>query len=81
MNKYLSQLQENILKSFNKHNSKLNIDVIKNFINWKFSFNKIYPMDLTIEGENELIDLSERMQARFPTLFPEFYNKDLFKVN
>jgi len=37
-------------------------------------------MKLAVEGENEMIDLGERYQARFPYLMPETFNNQTYKV-
>lgn len=35
---------------------------------------------LTHEGEDELMELAERFQKRFPELLPETYSNSSFKV-
>lgn len=76
----LSDVQEKIIKKFEKNHSELSSDFIRRLSKWKFSVKKDQAQHLTEEGENELIDLAERMQSRFPTLFVDNYKKELFKV-
>jgi hypothetical protein len=80
MKNNLPQLQKKIVKNLKKNNPKLFHDLIDNFNKWKLSFNDSDAMYLSDEGMNELIDLAERMQTRFPKLFVDDYSKDLYKV-
>lgn len=76
----LSEIQERIIKKFEKNHSMLSSDFIRKLSKWKVGVNKDQAVHLTEEGENELIDLAERMQTRFPSLFLENYSKEFFKV-
>lgn len=76
----LPELQKKIIENFN-NSHKLPADFLERITAWKLSFNDSHTMVLTEEGENELTDLAERMQARFPETFPEEYHKELYKVN
>ena len=80
MSDTLPQIKKKIVEIFNSGKSNLSSDLVKRINDWNLSFNTSRPADLAEEGENELIDLGERIQNRFPKLFPEDYNRDLFKV-
>lgn len=60
--------------------TNLTHDTIIKLSNWKLGFTKNDMMNLAKEGENEMIDLGERYQSRFPTIMPEIYNKRSYKV-
>lgn len=58
----------------------LSHDTIIKLNKWKLKFTKDDMMNLAKEGENEMIDLGERYQSRFPTIMPETYHKKSYKV-
>lgn len=80
MKKTLAEVQEKIIKNFEKSKSEFSPEVINRLSGWEFKVEKKQAVELTEEGENELIDLAERMQSRFPGLFVENYKRELFKV-
>lgn len=76
----LPRLQHIILKNYKNHATNLSADVATLFKQWKLQFAQRNMMKLTPEGENEMIDLGERYQARFPSLMPEIYSNETYKV-
>lgn len=76
----LPQLQRIILENYENNITSLSSDDAALFKKWKPSFTQRNMMKLTTEGENEMIDLGERYQARFPSLMPEAYNNRTYKV-
>ena len=80
MVKNLPELQKKIIENFKSKNSQLSADSIEDFTKWKLYFDSTYAMNLAEEGEYELTDLAERMQARFPTIFPDNFDGELYKV-
>lgn len=76
----LPQLQHIILKNYENNMTSLSVDDAALFKKWKLSFTQRDMMKLATEGENEMIDLGERYQARFPSLMPETYNNQTYKV-
>lgn len=76
----LPRLQHIILKNYKNRATNLSADVATLFKQWKLQFAQRNMMKLTPEGENEMIDLGERYQARFPSLMPEIYSNETYKV-
>lgn len=76
----LPQLQHIILKNYETNTTSLSADDAALFKKWKLSLTQRDMMKLATEGENEMIDLGERYQARFPSLMPETYNNQSYKV-
>lgn len=76
----LPQLQHIILENYENNITSLSSDDAALFKKWKLSLTQRNMMKLTAEGENEMIDLGERYQARFPSLMPETYNNQTYKV-
>lgn len=76
----LPQLQRIILENYENNITSLSSVDAALFKEWKPSFTQRNMMKLTTEGENEMIDLGERYQARFPSLMPEAYNNRTYKV-
>lgn len=76
----LPKLQHIILTNYEEGRTKLSADDIVLFKKWKPVFSSSDTMKLTAEGENEMIDLGERYQARFPSLMPEVYSNQTYKV-
>ncbi|XP_015598443.1 multiple inositol polyphosphate phosphatase 1 [Cephus cinctus] len=75
----LPHLQELILSSYVANRSRLMPDHISQIAKWKLNFAEDAVMKLAEEGEREMIDLAERFQSRFPTLFPEKYSNLTYK--
>lgn len=81
MIKKLPELQQIILDSYAKNETQLIDDVATLLSEWKVTFTEDDIKNLTEEGENEMIDLAERYQSRFPSLMPEVYDNQTYKVN
>ncbi|CAK9812393.1 Multiple inositol polyphosphate phosphatase 1 [Anthophora quadrimaculata] len=75
----LPQLQKIILDNYERNKTDLTEEDAASFKDWKISFNEDDIMKLAEEGENELIDLGERYQSRFPTLMPEVYDNQTYR--
>jgi hypothetical protein len=76
----LPELQHVILKNYANGVINMSADDVALFRKWKLSFAQGSAMKLAVEGENEMIDLGERYQARFPILMPEAFNNQTYKV-
>lgn len=79
MIKKLPKLQKTILQNYHKNETKLTADTAALFKEWKLTFTKNDAMNLAEEGENEMIDLGERYQARFPSIMPDIYNNKTYR--
>ncbi|KAJ8679356.1 hypothetical protein QAD02_015143 [Eretmocerus hayati] len=79
MTKHLPEIQSKIIENFEIGNGHLSSIVVEKLRKWKISLKEDDAMKLVDEGENELIDLAERMQARFPTILKEDYDEKSFK--
>ncbi|XP_043496791.1 multiple inositol polyphosphate phosphatase 1-like [Polistes fuscatus] len=79
MTKDLLKLKEIILNNYKMNETNLSHDIIINLANWKMRFTENDTMNLAEEGENEMIDLGERYQSRFPTIMPETYDNKTYK--
>lgn len=80
MKKLLPELQNKIIEHFNKNCSELSEETVERLADWRIHFSKSDDKNLAVVGEHELTDLGERMQARFPKLFPEDYSKEIYRV-
>ncbi|KAI4456531.1 multiple inositol polyphosphate phosphatase-related [Holotrichia oblita] len=81
MQGYLPILKDIILeRNSNISSSNLVESDIELFQNWYPSVNEKDSKKLTIEGEHEMLELAERMQARFPDLLPPVYSNTSYKV-
>lgn len=76
----LPQFQHIILKNYENNITNLSAGDAALFKKWKLSLTQRDMMKLATEGENEMIDLGERYQARFPSLMPETFNNQTYKV-
>lgn len=76
----LPEWQNVILKNYENGATNLSAADAALFRKWKLSFARGSGMKLAIEGENEMIDLGERYQARFPSLMPETFTNQTYKV-
>lgn len=76
----LPELQHVILQNYKNGATNLSADDAALFREWKLSFVRGNTMKLAVEGENEMIDLGERYQARFPSLMPEAFNNQTYRV-
>ncbi|XP_076549353.1 multiple inositol polyphosphate phosphatase 1 isoform X1 [Osmia lignaria lignaria] len=75
----LPKLQEIILDNYQKNKTDITSEDAASFAEWKITFTEDDMMKLTEEGENEMIDLGERYQARFPTLMTEIYDNQTYR--
>lgn len=76
----LPKLQKIILDNYKENESEFTDEDIDLFKGWKITFNEDDIMKLAEEGENEMIDIGERYQSRFPTLMPEIYDNQTYRV-
>lgn len=76
----LPKLQKIILDNYKENESEFTDEDIDLFKEWKITFNEDDIMKLAEEGENEMIDIGERYQSRFPTLMPEIYDNQTYRV-
>lgn len=76
----LPKLQEIILDNYQKNKTGITSEDAASFAEWRITFTEDDIMKLTEEGENEMIDLGERYQARFPTLMTEIYDNQTYRV-
>lgn len=76
----LPQLQHMILRNYENNITSLSVDDAALFEKWKLPLAQRDMMKLTEEGQNEMIDLGERYQARFPSLMPEAFNNQTYRV-
>lgn len=75
----LPKLQKIILDNYKENESEFTDEDIDLFKGWKITFNEDDIMKLAEEGENEMIDIGERYQSRFPTLMPEIYDNQTYR--
>lgn len=76
----LPRLQYMILKAYEDGKTRLSDNDAALLKKWKPAFTSNDIMKLAAEGENEMIDLGERYQARFPSLMPEVYSNQTYRV-
>ncbi|KAK9888116.1 hypothetical protein WA026_000389 [Henosepilachna vigintioctopunctata] len=72
------------IRDFILKNNPISSDVLHNsdlssFQKWESKLSKKDAKKLTVEGENEMINIAERMQSRFPTLLRNVYSNTSFK--
>lgn len=77
INNDLVNLQNSIVKNGNSKLCIMDLDRIKL---WSPIFVDGEEKYLVSEGEDEMIELAERMQHRFPSLFPDQYDNSTYKV-
>ncbi|KAL0133335.1 hypothetical protein PUN28_000823 [Cardiocondyla obscurior] len=75
----LPELQHVILRNYENGAINMSTDTAALFKKWKLLFSQANMMKLAVEGENEMIDLGERYQSRFPSLMPEAFNNQTYK--
>lgn len=81
MHDKLPQIQYHVLKnnqSANSHLSKLQLELLRN---WKASIHEDDEKILAHEGEEEMINLAERMQLRLPEILPNIYSNSSYNVS
>lgn len=71
----LTALKEELLT---KEDTELCPKFFENLRTWSFNISADEEKYLVAEGEDELIELAERMQNRFPTLLAEEYDPQMF---
>lgn len=76
----LVEIQQLIIKNFDDNNSKLCPDSINKIKEWSPQMNISNSKKLAHEGEDEMIELAERFQERFPSLLQNEYSNSTFKV-
>lgn len=76
----LPKLQKIILDNYKQSKTECTEEDIDLFKEWKITFTEDDVMKLAEEGEDEMIDIGERYQSRFPTLMPEIYDNQTYKV-
>lgn len=76
----LPKLQKIILDNYKGNESEFTDEDIDLFKEWKITFNEDDIMKLAEEGEDEMIDIGERYQSRFPILMPEIYDNQIYRV-
>ena len=76
----LPEIQKTILYNFNANKTTLNESEILKLAKWNISFKTEQSKTLSEEGENEMIDLAERFQSRFPNVLTQDYNNVTYKV-
>lgn len=79
MDEVLSKLKNKIILQYDK--GSLCDKELKLFEKWKLYPKLIDHKNLAHEGEDEMIDLAERMQNRFPNLFPQEYDNNTYYVS
>ncbi|KAG6442773.1 multiple inositol polyphosphate phosphatase 1 [Manduca sexta] len=78
MNTTLKDLKYEILLNNKLGNGELTDEQIKNFEQWSTDINLEHERFLTLEGQDEMILLAERMQNRFPGAIKRKYNNATF---
>ena len=74
------RLQKLILSNFNANKTTLKTSQAVKLSKWKMNFINDDSKILAQEGENEMIDLAERFQSRFPYLLTKDYTNHTHKV-
>lgn len=75
----LPKLKNIILNKYKENKTELTLEEASLLSTWKVPFAENDTMRLSEEGENEMIDLAERYQSRFPSLMPEAYDNQTYK--
>lgn len=76
----LPELQKIILDNYERNETSFTVEDAALLRDWKITFSKDDIAKLAEEGENEMIDLGERYQSRFPSLMPEVYDNRTYRV-
>lgn len=80
MKENLPVLRRNVIEKFQSNYSKLSKSFIHQLKGWKIDFDIHDSKILDSEGENEMTDLADRMQTRFPFIFRDSYDNQMYKV-
>lgn len=78
INIHLTNIRNDI---FDKRNPKLCPHDIERLRSWASQLNADEEKYLAYEGNDELLDLAERIQNRFPSILSEEYNEEFYKVS
>ncbi|XP_033225689.1 multiple inositol polyphosphate phosphatase 1 [Belonocnema kinseyi] len=73
------ELQKLILTNFDANKTTLEASQVAKLAKWKMHFEKDDSKNIAEEGENEMIDLAERFQSRFPQLLKKDYTNNTYK--
>ncbi|XP_044758615.1 multiple inositol polyphosphate phosphatase 1-like isoform X2 [Coccinella septempunctata] len=79
MNNRLPQIRDLILKHNTISSEVLHNSDLMAFQKWDAKLHKKDSKKLTHEGQNELINIAERMQSRFPSLLSNIYSNTSYK--
>lgn len=74
--KLLIPLKERIIKANLNRPSKICPDVLQRLQSWNWNVDPQDAMKLSTEGEEEIVELAERMKKRFPTLLDKYVPRD-----
>lgn len=77
INVHLRNIRNEIIE---KRNPKLCSYDIERLRTWESQVNVDEEKHLTFEGNDELLQLAERYQKRFPSLLPELFDEKFYKV-
>ena len=75
----LPKLQATILDNYERNSTDITAEDAALLAAWRITFTEDDIMKLAEEGENEMIDLAERYQSRFPSLMPEVYDNRTYR--
>lgn len=78
INVHLANIRNEMME---KGNPKLCPGDIERLRKWESQVNVEEEKHLTYEGQDELLQLAERIQNRFPSLLPEQFSENLYKVS
>ncbi|XP_051168153.1 multiple inositol polyphosphate phosphatase 1 isoform X2 [Leptopilina boulardi] len=75
----LPEIKNLILENFRLNKTTLTVSSALKFTKWKVTFDLNQSKTLAEEGENEMIDLAERFQSRFPSILIKNYDNTTYK--
>lgn len=78
INDHLTNIRNEI---FEKRKPRLCPNDIERLRSWKSELNVDEEKWLTYEGNDELLQLAERIQNRFPSILPEQFSETFYKVS
>ncbi|PSN39586.1 hypothetical protein C0J52_18755 [Blattella germanica] len=79
MRERLPQIRDSILQNHKSKRGKLCNEEIAELQAWSPHVEEADQKRLSHEGEDEMVELAERFQNRFPQILPEVYNNSTFK--
>lgn len=80
MRERLPELKEEILENHKNDIGNICKGDLKYLYGWLPHVEEIHEKHLTYEGEDEMVELAERFQKRFPNILPETYSNSSYKV-